>query len=121
MAITAERRTKRATKKQNADAVEAKGEGKKRHRRSPEEMIKDLELEIAQVKARAAARQAKQSDEGKAFMLAVKAVDRALAVAQEAGDSGMVKTLEAARAPLSERLVAMGLRLPAKRGRRGQG
>ena len=114
MAITAERRTKRTTKKQDDDT----GEAKKRHRRSPEEMIQDLELEIAQVKARAAARQAKQSDEGKAFMLAVKAVDRALAVAQEAGDSGMVKTLEAARAPLSERLVALGLRLPAKRGRR---
>ncbi|HKX45886.1 MAG TPA: hypothetical protein VJP77_04240 [Planctomycetota bacterium] len=105
--------TNRTTKKRRVPA-----EAKKRHRRSPEEIIKDLEAEIVRVQAKAAAKQAKQSGEGKAFMLAVKAVDRALAIAQEADDSGMVKSLEAARAPLSERLVAMGLRLPAKRGRR---
>ena len=117
MAITAERRTKRATKQQADEPAESK----KRHRRSPEEMIKDLEAEIAQVKARAAAKEAKQSDDGKAFMLAVKAVDKAAAVAREAGNNQLVRALEAARAPLSEQLVAMGLRLPSKRGRRGQG
>src|SRR5262245_34643634 len=97
---------------------------KERTRRTSEEMIQDLEAEIARVKARAAAKQAKATDEGKALLLAVKAVDKALAVASEAGNEELVHALEAARAPMSEQVVAMGIRLPdpkAKRGRRRKG
>jgi len=53
----------------------------------------------------------------------VKATDRAIRVAAERGNDAMVRVLEAARAPLAEHLVGMGLRLPdrkAKRGGRGK-
>ena len=112
MAITAERRTKRATKKQDDDT----GEAKKRHRRSPNEMIQDLETEIARLKTKAAAKEAKQSEEGKAFLAAVKVVDKAIVIASEAGDKQMVHALESARATLGEHLVRMGVRAPAIRG-----
>ena len=101
-----------------------KNETKTRNRRSPEQMVQDLEAEIAHVRARAAARQAKGTDEGKALLLAVKFVDKALAVAAEANNADLVRALESARAPLSEQLVAMGIRLPdakARRGRRRKG
>ena len=94
---------------------------KERNRRTPDEMVADLEAEIARVKARAAAKEAKSTDEGKALLLAVKFVDKAMAVAAEANNADLVRALEAARAPLSEQVVAMGIRLPdakAKRGRR---
>jgi len=57
------------------------------------------------------------------FLAAVKAADRAIRVATERGNDTMARMLEAARAPLAEHLVSMGLRLPdrkAKRGGRGK-
>src|SRR5688572_28712904 len=101
--------------------VTPKTETKTRNRRSADQIVSDLEAEIARVKARAAAKQAKATDEGKALLLAVKAIDKALAVAAEVRNDGLVRALEASRAPLSEQVVAMGIRLPdakAKRGRR---
>lgn len=91
---------------------------KTRTRRTPEQIVADLEAEISRVKARAAAKEAKQSDEGKTFMLAVKAVDKALRVAEEAKKDGMAHALETARAALGEHLVAMGVRAPVTRGPR---
>ena len=101
-----------------------KTETKTRNRRSPDQMVADLEAEIARVKARAAAREAKSTEEGKALLLAVKFVDKALTVAAEANNADLLRGLEAARAPLSEQVVAMGIRLPdskAKRGRKRKG
>jgi hypothetical protein len=93
---------------------------KERNRRTPDEMVADLEAEIARVKARAAAKEAKATDEGKALLLAVKSVDKALAVAADARNDGLVRALEASRAPLSEQLVAAGIRLPDAKARRGR-
>ncbi len=90
---------------------------KTRTRRTPEQKIADLEAQIARVKARAAAKEAKASDEGKTFLAAVKAVDKALRVAEDAKDKDMVHTLETARAALGEHLVAMGVRAPDARVR----
>ena len=45
-------------------------------------------------------------------MVAVKAIDKAHAVASEAKNETIAGALEAARAPLSALLVEMGLRVP---------
>jgi len=93
---------------------------KERTRRTSEEMVADLEAEIARVKARAAAKEAKATPEGQALILAVKAIDKATVVAGEAGNDGLVRALEASRAPLSEQVVAMGIRLPDAKAKRGR-
>lgn len=91
-------------------------------RRSAEERIRDLEAQIEAVKRRAAAKEAaaevKGSPDGVAFVAAVKAADKAIRVAGERGNDAMVRALEAARAPLAEHLVSMGLRLPDPKSRR---
>jgi hypothetical protein len=92
----------------------------KRHRRTPEEMVADLEAKIAGVKARAATRGLKASPEGKALVTAVRAIDRAARVATETDDRGLERALEAARAPLSEKLLELGLRLSVSDGRTGR-
>ena len=97
-------------------------------RRTPEQVVADLEAQIVAVKQRAEARQAaaevKGSPDGVAFLAAVKATDRAIRVAGEHRNESLVRSLEAARAPMAECLVSMGIRLPdrkAKRGRRKKG
>jgi N-methylhydantoinase B/oxoprolinase/acetone carboxylase alpha subunit len=93
-------------------------------RRTPEQVVADLEAQIAAVKQRAEAKQAaaevKGSPDGVAFLAAVKAADRAIRVAGEHKNDTMVKVLEAARAPLAEHLVEMGVRLPDAKARRGR-
>jgi hypothetical protein len=93
-------------------------------RRTPEQVVADLEAEIAAVKQRAAARQAaaevKADPAGVAFLAAVKAADRAIRVAGEHRNDPMVRALEAARAPLAEHLVEMGVRLPDPKARKGR-
>lgn len=84
---------------------------RKINRRTPDQIVADLEKEIERVKARAAAKQVKQSDEGKAFLAAVKAVDKAIKVAGDAKDQAMVRALESARAELAKHAVVMGVRL----------
>jgi|GEM_PF-3006120 len=90
----------------------------KRKRRTPEEIVADYQAKIESVKTRAAAKEVKSSDEGKAFLAAVKALDKAAIVAEEADDSPMAKSLESARATLGEHLVKMGVRAPVIRGPR---
>jgi len=88
-------------------------------RRTPEEVVAGLEARIDAVKRRAAAKEAaaevKGSPDGVAFLAAVKAADRAIRVAGEHENDAMVRVLEAARAPLAEHLVAMGVRLPDRK------
>jgi len=97
-----------------------KAERKTRNRRSPDQMVADLEQEIARVKARAAAKEAKATPEGQALILAVRAIEKAGRVANEAGNGELAQALEAARAALAPVIVGLGLRLPekARRGRR---
>lgn len=101
-----------------------KTESKTRNRRTPDQIVADLEAEIAAVKARAEARQAKAAAKAdpaaSAFLVAVKALDKAGRVADEHGNAALVRALEAARAPLGEKLVEMGLRLPVSKGRGGR-
>lgn len=91
-------------------------------RRTPEEVVADLEAKIAAVKARAAAKEAsaevKGSPDGLAFLGAVKATDRAIRVAGEHKNDSMVRALESARSPLAEHLVSMGIRLPDRKAGR---
>lgn len=91
-------------------------------RRTPEQVVADLEARIATVKQRAAAKEAaaevKGSPDGVAFLAAVKAADRAIRVASEQKNDAMVRALETARAPLAEHLVSMGVRLPDRKASR---
>jgi hypothetical protein len=93
-------------------------------RRSTEQVVADLEAKIAAVKARAeakaAAAEVKGSPDGLAFIATVKAADRAIRIAGELRNESMARVLEAARAPLAEHLIGMGLRLPDRKARRGR-
>jgi len=99
-----------------------KAETKTYNRRSADQIVADLEAEIARVKARAEAKQAaaevKGNPDGVAFLAAVKAADKAIRVAGEHKNEAMIRVLEAARAPLAQHLVEMGLRLPDRRASR---
>ena len=101
-----------------------KTETKKYNRRSTDQIVADLEARIAAVKARDEAKQAKAAAKAdpaaSAFLVAVKALDKARRVADEHGNAALVRALEAARAPLGEQLVEMGLRLPVAKGRSGR-
>ena len=93
-------------------------------RRTPEQIIQDLEAKITAVKQRAAAKEAaaevKDSPDGVAFLTAVKSVDKAIRVAGDLKNDNMVRVLEAARAPMAEQLVSMGVRLPDPKAQRGR-
>jgi N-methylhydantoinase B/oxoprolinase/acetone carboxylase alpha subunit len=102
-----------------------KTETKKYNRRSPDQIVADLEAKIAAVKQREVQRETasevKGSPDGVAFLAAVKAADRAIRVAGEHQNDAMQRALEAARAPLAEHLVGMGLRLPDRKAGRTRG
>ncbi len=105
--------------------MSAKAETKTYNRRTAEQIVAELEAQIAAVKARAAAKEVaaevKGSPDGVAFLAAVKAADRAIRVAGEHKNDAMQRALEAARAPLAEHLVGMGLRLPDRKAGRTRG
>ena len=86
----------------------------KRYRRSPEQIVADLQSEIERVKTRAAASEARANPQARALIGAARFLDRSAE-----GCTGDVKrALEAARAVLTEQLGAMGLRLPQRQQRR---
>src|SRR6185436_12911096 len=99
-----------------------KSEAKTYTRRTSDQIVADLEAEIARVRARAEAKQAaaevKGNPDGVAFLAAVKAADKAMRIADEQKNDAMVRVLEAARAPLAQHLVEMGLRLPDRKASR---
>ncbi len=86
--------------------------------RTPDQIGADLVAKIADVKKRAATKQAKQTDEGKALFAAAKALDKAAHAAAEAGNDGMRQAAESARAILSEAMIEMGVRVPEPGRRR---
>jgi hypothetical protein len=86
----------------------------KRARRTPEQIVADLQAEIERVKQRAAAQEAKADPNARALIGAARFLERT-------GDGCTAdarRALDAARAILGEQLVAMGLRLPQRRQRR---
>ena len=76
-------------------------------------MVADLEAKIAAVKKRAATKQAKRTDEGKAFFDAAKALDKSIEAAVSAGRKDMQHAAESARAILSDAMIEMGVRAPS--------
>ena len=97
-----------------------KAKAARRARRSPEEMIADLEAKIREVKNRAQAKELKQSPSVKEAMKVVRGVDKALKVAAEEGNNALRHALADARKPLAEFLEGQGLKLPKARVPRGR-
>ena len=85
---------------------------KRRKRRSPEEIIADLQEEIQRVKDRQVARELKQSPAHKSALLAIKSIDKALESAAEEGLTPLRHVLADARKSLGAYLEERGLRLP---------
>lgn len=85
---------------------------KRRKRRSPEEIIQDLQTEIRRVKERMAAKELKRSPAIRSAVSAVKAMDKALAAAADEGDGPLRHALADARKALGGHLEARKLRLP---------
>ena len=87
---------------------------KQRNRRTPDQIVADLQAEIERVKQRAAAQQAKADPQMRALLGAAKVLDRA-----GEGCTGDVKrVIEAARAILAEQMAAIGLPAPGPRRKR---
>lgn len=98
--------------------------GNKRYRRTDEELIRDLQQRIQDVKARQKARDVQKSPSMKAASAALKALDRALAVAESAEDNAVRHVLAEARRPVAGFLEKMGVKVPKvklPRGRKPKG
>lgn len=92
----------------------------RRKRRSPEEMIADLQLQIEEVKQRAAARQMTQTTSVKMTVAVVRQIDKALELAPEEGQTVLRHALADSRKPLASFLSAKGIKLPKARVPRGR-
>jgi hypothetical protein len=84
-------------------------------RRTPEQIVAEYEAKIAAVRARAAAKQAKASPEGAAFLVAARGLQKAQVAAKAAKDEPMERAIDAALAALSAHAVEAGLRMPQPR------
>ena len=90
----------------------------KRTRRTPEQMIEDLQKEIERVKQRAAQAKVKKDPALRHINAAVKSIDKAAA---ETGDTATRKALGEARANLAACLELAGAAAPSTRAARGSG
>jgi uncharacterized protein involved in exopolysaccharide biosynthesis len=97
-----------------------KSEATRRKRRSPEEMIADLQKQITDLKARAEARQLKQSAAIKATLAAVKAIDKGIDAAKAEDNTQLHHVLADAREPLAAHLTGLGMTLPKPRRPKGR-
>ena len=86
--------------------------------RTAAERIADLQAEIEGIRQRDAAKQLRASDDGRAFIAAMRTTNRALAAATEAGNDSMVEALTTARSVLAEELDRMGLQAPGSKRRK---
>ena len=87
-------------------------------RRSPEEIVRDLQAKIAAVEARAAAKEARSKPESAAFIAAARSLQKASAAAQGAKDAPMEGVVEAALATLGVHASEAGIRMPQPRERK---
>jgi len=94
--------------------------GTRRQRRTPEQIIADLQSQIRDVKARAAAKEMKQSAAVKKSLSALRSMDKSMDLAHEEGNSRLHHALADARRILAEHLQKEGLRLPKARMPRGR-
>jgi len=81
-------------------------------RRSADQRIAELQSKIEGIKKREAAKVVRQSEEGKAFAAARRAVDKAARVAEEAKRDDLKQAAEAAKAILVEAMRSLGLGAP---------
>lgn len=84
---------------------------RRRKRRSPDEIINDLQEEIRRVRARAKARELKESPSIKAAFSAVKAIDKGLDAAAEENNALLRHALADARKAIAKYLEDQGLKL----------
>ena len=98
----------------------AKKKGTRRPRRTPEQIIEDLQRQIREVKDRAAARELKKSPAINASLAAVKALDKALDLAADEENGALRHALADARKPLGEHLMELGMKLPKPRLPKGR-
>lgn len=92
---------------------------RRRKRRSPEEMIEDLQKQISDLKVRAEAKKLKESPAIKAAASAVKAIDKCVKIAEEEEDTALRHVLADAREPLETYLAEQGMRLSKTRRPKG--
>ena len=85
---------------------------KRRKRRSPDEIIADLQEEIRRVRARQKARELKESPAHNAALSAIRALDKALDAAAAEGETALRHALADGRKALGGYLEAQGVRLP---------
>jgi hypothetical protein len=92
----------------------------RRIRRSPEQMIADLQEQIKSVKARAAAKELKTSPAIKKATSALRALDKGMELAHDEGNSLLHNAMADCRRTLGEFLEKQGMRLPKARMPRGR-
>lgn len=97
----------------------AAGESR-RKRRSPEEMIADLQAQIESVKIRAQARELKESPAMKRTLMLVRGLNKAMAEAAEEKNNGLQGALKDAHRALADFLAKQGVRPPKPRKPRGR-
>lgn len=97
----------------------AAGESR-RKRRSPEEMIADLQAQIEAVKVRAQARELKESPAMKRTLTIVRGLNKAMAEAAEEKNGGLQHALNDAHDALARFLQNQGVRPPKPRKPRGR-
>ena len=98
----------------------SKAPKKTRTRRSPEQIISDLQAQIKSVKARAAAKEMKSSPAVKKAISAIRALDKGMELAHEEGNSLLHHALADSRRSLGEFLEKQGLKLPKAKMPRGR-
>ncbi|MDF1797636.1 MAG: hypothetical protein P1V81_00540 [Planctomycetota bacterium] len=106
--------------KKSAKKAPAKKTASRRKRRTPEEIIADLQAQIRDVRTRAVAKEMKQSDAVKKAIAAVRALDKGMDHAKEEGNSRLHHALADSRRVLGEFLTGEGLKLPKARMPRGR-
>lgn len=92
----------------------------RRKRRTPEEMIADLQKQIREVKARAAAKELKQSPAVKKAVSVLRTIDKSMELAHEEKNSRLHHALADARRALGDHLTKEGIKLPKARMPRGR-
>lgn len=87
----------------------------KRKRRTPDQVIADLQARIEAVKERQADREMKGSPSLSTTMKAIRALDKALETAAAERSSELQEVLANGRKPITDFLLSRGLRLPKAR------
>jgi len=94
--------------------------GSKRIRRSPEQIIADLEQQIEDLRAREKAKEMKNDPAMKAGLAIVRQLDKAIEEAKEGGHNALAHALADGREPIASFFDEAGVPLPKARRPRGR-